>query len=360
MSKIYTEQYLEGVPLYSDLIGRSRWLRFDGVNHFINFSDTSFYNVAGKDLTLVFEIAVLRIGPGGTGSRLLYLANKGNVAIPNQNYYVVGTGGGNFQQLAFRFGNNGSTVARIFGVDYSKFTLENNLGKKLLIVYRRSNQDGTLAATLDINNYKIFVNGVKYNLTNLLTAGTITSDPFGNNNPAQIQNAQQISPLYMRKYLFYDRALSDAEVANLNVNIPTIGSKGNYPFTATYGLTLYDASSVSNNGTLYGYTTVESAIATQVIYVDDFLYIPASVVSATWTAPNKATIKRIRQNGGGAFAFTVIHKRDSSTIGSYTYDLGNASNRILNISIQVNKGDTWEISITTTSTGNYNVLEFFY
>ena len=45
-------KFLQGIrpPLVVDAGG---WLKFDGVNDYINFDDASFYNLSGKDFTFI-------------------------------------------------------------------------------------------------------------------------------------------------------------------------------------------------------------------------------------------------------------------------------------------------------------------
>lgn len=351
------QQLLQGQPYTDVQFKYPKWLKFDGVNDYVLFNDSSFYNLGGKDFTLCVKAFICRLGAGGS-SRLLSLVQKGTTTGA---FYWLGTLGGSFREIGFRFGE--TTNSRGFGVPTTNFSIENSQGMftPINLAFIRTNQDGSIAKLVDRANYKVWINGIRYDCSQIFSSGTLTTDPFNNSNNVTMNGTtgtSDISRMYLSSYNFYTKALSDAEIEDVfDNNISYLNNKGSYNFNSEYGAVVRDNSSVANNGTLINYATTSDE-ATNSVWIDEIIGFITNTTK-TYVASKDLTVTKIGRGfhqSPTATSFTVVHKRGATILNTYTYNWGGsiASNLIdSTYQIPMQKNDVLEIT-TSGMTGGVN------
>lgn len=324
-------------------------LFFDSLNDSVNLSDSTFYQFGGSNFTIYIRGLFLKLGDGASGSRLAQMFQKGLTNAPS--FYWVGTVGGGNPILGFRFGHGTpSAVNRIFGTSYN---LESHLGEWLDIFFVRKNQDGTLAAANNVANYSVVVNGFEYPCSIVSNTGTLTSDPFTNNNIARFRATAttDFTGLYSRAVVFNRVLNTDEQMAARSGFPPSAGMRGYYIFDSLSGTILYDRSSVANNGTLINYGNADIGIpdpATNFNWVGDSIGFTSNTTKV-FTAPRDINITRaVKFNAPGVSA-TFVHKRAGVTLNTYPLAFTAVTE---NVSISMMEDDTLEITIAGFSMGS--------
>lgn len=364
------EQILTGSQYQSSQFKNAKWLKFDGVDDNVEILNSSFYNLAGKNFTLCIKALVCRLGAGGN-SRLIPFIQKGSIST---NFYVVGTLGGSYRELGFRFGTLNNSKG--FGIPLSVFNIEANLYTSFDVAFIRTGQNGSLSAALNPNNYKVLVNNVMYNCTEVVNLGNLSTDTFTNPNTITIngQVAVDCCRLYLAGYNFYDTDLSVSQIQSVfSGNVPYNSNKGSYNSNSEYGYTLKDNSSVKNNGQLKNYGSTADAL-TNSVWIDEIIGFTNNSTKL-FTAKKALTINKIgrgQHQSPTSTSFTVIHKRGAIEQAVYNLTFGGSlgSNLIDSTNqIAMLKDDTLEITtsgmtVGSNSTGGFTrygcVCELFW
>ena len=331
------------------------WLKMGG-NDYVEINDSSFYNFGGQDFTIICKVVQYSSNLGSLG-RIMPLAAKGVVATGNL-AWSVGATGGIFREIGFRLTNSGSTNAKIFGVPTSSFDINTNVSRELLFVFRRKNQDGSLIAALNTANYEVFINGTKYSTSEVYTSGTITADPFTNTGVATLRGCSN-GLTYYNKFLLYNRALSDAEISNLDLNIPIEnGLRQFFTFDSKTGYIVKDYSSVANNGNLMDYTDSEVGIPdpnTNIMWATAVIPFHQNG-NKEWTSPKSLTTLKFRRRTNG-MNYTITHMRGVTTLATYPNFFSGTSIENV-IAINMAKGD--KFIIDPLGPDYINALEIYY